>query len=1213
MKTLRFSLILLILGAWLNCKAQDSPLRPDTADYPYWIEMMQDEKINFYDVVRAFEKYWKDRPITKGCGYKPFKRWEYSMRNGRIFPDGTRKPANWNWNQWQQYKQVNHSTPQGQWISLGPFTYPQLGYKGLGRVNAIAFHPTDPNKIYIGAPSGGLWMTADNGQTWVSYTDSLPTLGVSAIVVDYSNPLNIYIGTGDRDAGDAYGMGVMRSTDGGLTWELWNNGMGEKTVGRMIQHPTNPQILFAATSGGVYKTTDGGATWTLKKAGNFKDIVFKPNNPDVLYATSGANFFRSTNGGESFTQITAGLSGGQRAVVAVTPAQPEYVYLLVSDNSSGFKGLYRSADGGTSFVTMSTTPNILDWSCDGSGTGGQAWYDLEIAADPVNANLIFAGGVNVWKSYDGGATWQITGHWYGGCNVQAVHADQHVFEYNPLNNRLYIGNDGGVYSTVNQGQSWTDHTAGLVISQIYKIGQDVADTTHLIIGMQDNGSSTLINNVWADTRGGDGMECQIDYQNPAYSYATVYYGDIARYYNNNGGYTIAANGKFGIDEEGDWVTPFALHVTDPNRMFVGYKNIWRGQNIRTTPSWAKISDNLLGVNNQNIRVLAQSPADPNVLYFARWDKKLFRSDNVMAGQPSWTNLSASLPQVETPSALCPHPTDPNIIYMALNGKIYKSENKGHTWTDISGTLPNVEYTSIAFYKRAQEGLYVSSDLGVFYKDNSLNDWIPFSKGLPIDASIREIEIVYHPTNNENDRIRAGTYGRGVWSSRVYRTAPSAAFTSNTTLVPVTGQVKFTDLSSGIPSAWQWTFEGGTPATSTQQNPVVTYNVPGTYAVKLKVSNSLGVDSVIYQNYITVSSSILPAVGFYADNTAPCSGQEVHLYDTTLYGPTSWHWQFEPNTVTFTNGTFYTSQNPVVIFNENREYTVTLTATNPNGTSSVTRQNYIHAGGYAFPFYEDFEQGFGSKGWTIQNPDYGITWNLAEVASYLGTPTHAAWMNFFNYYRTNERDRLISPPINFTGYDQAILSFRHAYAQRYNQKDSLIVYVADNCGSNLTRVFASGPNGNGIFETTPKTDQEFFPTTSDDWCGEGWGAECTQISLSAWLGKPNVRLIFESFNKLGNNLFIDDILVDFSGLGMGDKTDIAGILVTPNPGKGIFKISCELSAPLNLELLAADGKTLIRESHSENHFTLNISRLPQGIYLLKITDGRQIRYARLIKQ
>ncbi|HRC67460.1 MAG TPA: PKD domain-containing protein, partial [Bacteroidales bacterium] len=523
-------------------------------------------------------------------------------------------------------------------------------------------------------------------------------------------------------------------------------------------------------------------------------------------------------------------------------------------------------------------------------------------------------------------------------------------------------------------------------------------------------------------RGGDGMECIIDYQEPAYSYASLYYGDIARFYNNNGGYTIAAKGKFGITEDGDWITPYTLHVTDPNRMFIGYKNIWRGQYIRTTPQWVKISDNLAGNNNTNIRIVEQSQANPDILYFARWDNKLFRTDNANAGQPVWVNLTSLLPlSGQTPSALRPHPTKPDIIYMALGGKIYKSQNRGQSWTDISGSLPNVEYSSIAFYIRAHEGLYVASDIGVFYKDSTLTDWIQFSNGLPVDASIREIEIAYNNQNNEYDRIRAGTYGRGVWSSSVYRTPPTASFTSDVIIVPVTGQVHFKDISSGIPSSWQWTFEGGQPATSTIQNPVITYNNPGSFKVKLIVSNSLGIDSIEFQNYITVSNTILPLVGFYADNTIPCSGQIVRLYDTTLYGPISWHWQFQPNTIAYHNGTFYNSQNPVVQFNENTEYTITLTASNPNGTSSVTRQNYIHSGGYLMPFYEDFETlNFADRSWTVENPDMGITWDMAQVESIHG-PTVAARMQFFYYYLMNQRDRLISPPLNFSNENKVILS------------------------------------------------------------------------------------------------------------------------------------------------------------------------------------------------
>ncbi|HNQ59193.1 MAG TPA: T9SS type A sorting domain-containing protein [Bacteroidales bacterium] len=1212
MKNLRFFIFLLAISfipVILRAQTEES----DTASFPYWIEMMQDENINFYQVVKAFDTYWEGRPVTKGCGYKPFKRWEYSMRNGRIYPDGTRKPASYTWNAYFDYIKSYRDSVYGHWESIGPKTYPSLGYKGLGRINAIAFHPTNPDIFYIGAPSGGLWHTYDGGNTWGSNTDNLPTLGVSAIIVDYSNPNLIYIGSGDRDANDAVGMGVLRSNDSGLTWELWNNGMGEKIVGRLIQHPTNPSIILAATSGGIFKTIDGGANWAIKKTGNFKDIVFKPNNADIIYACSGANFFRSTDGGENFTQITNGLTGGQRAVVAVTPANPEYVYLLVSDNSSGFKGLYRSTDGGTSFVTMSNSPNILDWSCDGSGSGGQAWYDLEIAADPMNPNLIYAGGINIWKSYNGGETWQITAHWYGGCNVQAVHADHHVFEFSPIHHHLYVGNDGGIYSTANQGQTWTEYTSGLVISQIYKIGQDVADTSHLIIGMQDNGTSTLINNVWADTRGGDGMECIIDYQEPAYSYASLYYGDIARFYNNNGGYTIAAKGKFGITEDGDWITPYTLHVTDPNRMFIGYKNIWRGQYIRTTPQWVKISDNLAGNNNTNIRIVEQSQANPDILYFARWDNKLFRTDNANAGQPVWVNLTSLLPlSGQTPSALRPHPTKPDIIYMALGGKIYKSQNRGQSWTDISGSLPNVEYSSIAFYIRAHEGLYVASDIGVFYKDSTLTDWIQFSNGLPVDASIREIEIAYNNQNNEYDRIRAGTYGRGVWSSSVYRTPPTASFTSDVIIVPVTGQVHFKDISSGIPSSWQWTFEGGQPATSTIQNPVITYNNPGSFKVKLIVSNSLGIDSIEFQNYITVSNTILPLVGFYADNTIPCSGQIVRLYDTTLYGPISWHWQFQPNTIAYHNGTFYNSQNPVVQFNENTEYTITLTASNPNGTSSVTRQNYIHSGGYLMPFYEDFETlNFADRSWTVENPDMGITWDMAQVESIHG-PTVAARMQFFYYYLMNQRDRLISPPLNFSNENKVILSFEHAYAQRYNQRDSLIVLASDDCGSTWTRIFASGPDGNGIFETAPKTESEFIPSTAEDWCGSGWGANCIQLDLSAWAGKPNCRIAFEAFNKLGNNLYIDNIVVSRSGVGMAHSVENT-FIVSPNPSNGIFNITTPYHNQQRAEIYSTDGRMLFSKDFSNNNLKINVSSYPSGIYTLKIIANQQTYQIKLIKK
>ena len=382
MRTTLFLLIITLFSASIlngQTQTQTPPAINDTANYPYWIEMMQDPSVNFFKVQRAFNTYWKDRPITKGCGWKPFKRWEYMMMN-RINPDGSRPAADETFNAYMTMKKSVRSS-NGNWISEGPAEIPgggPAGYEGLGRLNVVGFHPTDANKIYVGSPSGGMWQSSDGGQTWESHTDTLPTLGVSAIIIDKNNPDLIFIGTGDRDAGDAPGMGVFMSTDGGQTWSISNTGMGNKTVGKLLQHPSNTQILLAATTGGVYRSTDAGANWTQSKAGGFKDIVFKPGDPNTVYAAAGASFYRSTDNGITFIQITSGLTGGQRGTIAVTAANANYVYLLVSGNDSGFKGFYRSTDSGLNFTTRSTSPNIMDWSCDGSGTGAKAGMILPL-------------------------------------------------------------------------------------------------------------------------------------------------------------------------------------------------------------------------------------------------------------------------------------------------------------------------------------------------------------------------------------------------------------------------------------------------------------------------------------------------------------------------------------------------------------------------------------------------------------------------------------------------------------------------------------------------------------------------------------------------------------------------------------------------------------------------------------------------------------------
>jgi PKD repeat protein len=1217
-----FIITWLTLAIQFNARSQTVSVAPDTASYPYWIEMMQDPTINFHAVQSAFNTYWKERPVTRGCGWKPFKRWEYMMKQ-RILPGGVRPSEDATFNAYTGYMQqmAGSRSLSGNWVNIGPFSLPQggKGYRGLGRINAIGIHPTDANTIYIGAPAGGLWKTTDQGLNWTSTTDQLPTLGVSAIAIDPLNPETIYIGTGDRDASDAAGMGVMKSTDGGLTWQPANNGMGNKTVGRLLISPVDNQILFAATSSGIYKTTDGGQNWVSKSAGNYKDLVFRPNDPSVMYGANGGKFYRSSDSGETWFEITAGIASGSRGAVGVSPADPLIVYFLQTTSGNEFRGLYRSTDGGFTFTERSSSPNIMGWSCLGNDTGGQAWYDLDIAVDAVNPDIIYSGGVDIWKSTNGGSTWQISSHWWGDCGRPAVHADQHIFEVSPLDGRLYVGNDGGIYWTDNGGSAWHEISSGLAISQPYKLGQSATESELVVNGYQDNGSSIYDGNSWTAIGGGDGMECAIDYTNPSYRYITMYYGAIERVYNNSNQGQIAGNGVNGITEEGDWVTPFILDEKDPNTMFVGYKNVWRSKNIKASSTsavgWTKISD----INTSNLNVLEQSPVNTNLLY-ASAGNHLYLCSNAKAGSPSWNDISGNLPETNSISDIEAHPTEESTVYIIQGSKVYRSGNRGQSWTDISSGLPGIHLNTIVYYKRSPEGLYAGADAGVFYKDSSMSSWIPFTNGLPANGKITELEIYYDSLNPANDLIKASTYGRGTWKSGLYFNTPVAAFSANQTLVPVNCPINFKDESSGVPFQWKWTFNGATPSTSAIQFPEnIIYQNSGIFDVKLVVSNDLGTDSIVKTSYINVSNTLTPVAGFIASPFVFCSDTSVVTFtDTSKYCPVSWHWSFEPNTVLFVNGTGPDSQNPQLVFNNDGTYTVTLTVTNNIGSNTLVKNNFIFVGGYSLPFAEDFESSsFTSKGWDIYNPDNKITWDISHIGGD-GSGIHAARIDIFDYTAApGRKDRLISPPLDFSGFTNVSLSFDHAYAKRYTTiSDSLVVYISDDCGLTWSRVFAGGDNNTGNFATAPLTTQRFVPLLQEDWCGiDSYGSACKIVDLSSWAGKKNIKIAFESNMRMGNNIYLDNISVsNYTGIST-DPKNVNDFTIFPNPANRSVTVQVpKTCVPAELSISNPQGRNVFKKqltagiTVSQN---IDISNLAKGVYFIRLNTCDTVKTQKMI--
>ncbi|HRQ29232.1 MAG TPA: GEVED domain-containing protein [Saprospiraceae bacterium] len=835
-------------------------------NYPHWFDLMQKENPNYFEVKKAYDLYFEKHEKARGTGYKNFERWAWKNR-GDFDELGFLNPAKL----FKSYMRENQngfnrgpSGNAGNWIELGPKVYPVnvSGQEtGTGRVNAIAFHPTDPDVFWIGAPSGGLWQSNDGGDSYFSNTDQLPSLGVSSIIVHPVNPDTIFIGTGDRDAGNAPGLGVFRSVDGGANWTQQNNGMGDRTVSDMIIHPTNRRTILAATSNGIYKTINSGNNWTLKSvSSHFKDIEYHPTNPNYAYATANGLFYRSTDAGESWVQITSGLIACSRMVLGVTPDEPNSVFCLLTGGSAIFHGIFKSTDSGLNFtrITPSSHANILGYN-DGDDHS-QANYDLCMLIDPGDADKILVGSINIHLSTNGGLNFTKKTHW-----SNQLHADQHVVARNPLNGRIYEGHDGGLHYSDDYFTTWTNISGGLRIGQTYRIGQAAYNRKLVINGYQDNGTSIVKDDIFYTVAGGDGMESAFDYSDENYVY-TTYISTIKRSNTRGiGGWNIiATEDENGIDEEGAWVTPYSLHVTDPNTMFFGYKNIWRTNNVKSDPpTWTKISNSLGGTNSYNFVYTDQSLADPNTFYAVKENNTVFRSDNVNDLTPGWIDLSGYLPEGNSniDDIIC-HPTDPEIVYLIQNEKIYKSGDKGQTWTNITGSIPTSNnLNTLVIDKFGNESLYVGTKTGVYHKNAGLADWIAFDGDLPV-VDVREMEIYYGGTAS---RLRAGTYGRGLWETDLYfvdNQAPVANFAASKTICEVGDDIKLEDLSAISPTSWTWTI---TPATYTfingtnsgSQHPEVEFSASGLYTITLNVTNSYGSNSKTINKYIQVFSIVAP--------------------------------------------------------------------------------------------------------------------------------------------------------------------------------------------------------------------------------------------------------------------------------------------------------------------------------------------------------------------
>ena len=907
-KQLIFILLLVVSGKFLGQE---------------WMAQNPDEK-NFYRIQSAFNEYWKGKDITqKGKGYKQFKRWEAYMEP-RVYPSGDITLPSNTWHHYEEY--LKSSANQASkiavttWTPMGPFgalsgTDNTGGPRKAGRYSFITFHPSIPSTFWCGSCSGGLWKTTDNGVSWTTNTDNLGVIGCTDLAVDPTNPNIMYLATGDGDAGYTNSIGVLTTTNGGASWAPTSLTFAVSAgvrLSRIILDPTNSQKIIVAASNGIYTSTNALTSYT--QVGNVKtwDLEFCPLGTNTVYAGGGGSFSVSTNGGMSFVQVVAGIPtpANARLSIAVTTINPSYVYVLASTSNGTLNGVYRSMNSGANFSLMANTPNLLDDDCSNPNTNGQGWFDLAIAASPITPGEIVVGGINVWRSMNGGSTWTVIGcrNGYIPGNPAYIHADQHDLEYN--NGILYSANDGGVCRYT--GTAWNDITGNANIAHINRIGLSSLSPNLWVTGHVDNGSNVYNNGVYDAGMHSDGEDCFIDRTNDQMVYAS--YQNAGLHQSSDGGntYTPCVSGNPG---PGANPAPWKQDPVTATTFWVGTKRLYRS----TLPGiilWQPCAGVMSGTNAaQFITDFAVSPANNQVVFAIHGTTGVFRSYNAGA---TWTLSNTGLPGGIAKTSIIAHPTNTAIAWVTCSGysfgqKVYKTINGGVNWNPVPtvAPLPNIPVNCILYEPgNPNDRIYIGMDVGVYYIDNTMPSWVPYNTGLP-NVIISELEISPAAPN----KIRAATFGRGVYQVDIVPNAapPVTAFNYVGNKCALTSTLYMNDNSSNSPTAWSWSVSpaaGVVINSPSAQNPTITFSNFGTYSISMIPSNGFGSGAVSVQT-VSIFSPTLNAV---TSTSIVCNGAS---FTGTASGANSYTWQ--PGNIIGANASY----TPAFTVN----YTVTGTAAN----------------------------------------------------------------------------------------------------------------------------------------------------------------------------------------------------------------------------------------------------------------------------------------------
>ncbi len=661
---------------------------------------------------------------------------------------------------------------QPEWRNIGPFN---IG----GRIKSVAIHPKKDGWVYVGAAAGGIWRTTNGGESWEPIFDFENGIAFGSIAIDPNNPDIIYAGTGEAVLNSSVvylGAGLFKSTDEGKTWNV----VGLTNVGafsKVYVHPMNSNLVVAGAlkrNHGFYISSDAGKSWEKRFNGSVSDVSINPKNPnEFIIGVNSSGVYFTSDAGLSWEERNTGLDDNiGRVSVQFAPSNPDIVYALMEIRGLGY--IYRTENKGKSWQRVYTGTDDF--------FRGQGFYNNFIEVHPTNPNIVIAGGIDLFRTFSG-TTWNNVTFGYSGGNV---HVDQHHAAFDPKNpNIIYLGNDGGMYKSIDLGTNWTAINTNLQVTQFYGISIDYSKRNLTYGGTQDNGTIGNRNDIWSIVSGGDGFRVAVDQTNPNifYGFSTPG-GNIVPYRLNfsTGNYKYLTDGLNYNDNI--WDPPIYVDPTDNYTIYHGRTKLYASYS--QGDYW---SDMQVKTSGGRFTAIAVSPLDNGIIWAGTSNGELFLSDD---GGYIWKRVSDNglinrwIKDIELSRE------NKNVAYVVYSGfgtsHVFKTTNLGASWIDIGFGLPDVPVNAIALHPENEKMIFIGTDIGVFASFNDGKDWFPYGRNLA-RSPVTDIGFNDYFIGQPSIKLRAATHGRSIWEVDVTEeiitepeiTAPAGGevFTSST--------------------------------------------------------------------------------------------------------------------------------------------------------------------------------------------------------------------------------------------------------------------------------------------------------------------------------------------------------------------------------------------------------------------------------------------------